>query len=95
MSTHNLCLYVEIRKKYQHFLVEKKAHTWSYVCLHNCEICITFAVFLKKLRQMVTLGRFSAIFDNGDNFCDLVFAFLHIKPPSEKWSTHAEQIVSF
>ena len=74
---------------------KKKAHTWSYVYLHNCEICITFAVFLKKLRQMVTLGRFSAIFDNGDNFCDLVCAFLHIKPPSEKWSTHAEQIVSF
>ena len=32
------------------------------------------------LKKLDTLGRFSAIFYKGDNFCDFLFASLHINP---------------
>ena len=45
---------------------------------HTC-MCI--------LRGLDTLGRFSSISHKGDNFCDYLFAYLHIMPPSEKRCT--------
>ena len=33
-----------------------------------------------KLRALGALGRSSAIFEMGYNFCDFLFAFLHAKP---------------
>ena len=34
-------------------------------------------IYPSPLRELNTLSRFSAIYDNGDNFCDFLFAFLH------------------
>ena len=30
-------------------------------------------------RNLATFGKFSAMFDKGDNFCDFLFAFVYIK----------------
>ena len=37
-----------------------------------------------SLGVLYTLGRFSAIFYNGDKICDFLFAFLHTSPFSDK-----------
>ena len=49
-------------------------------------ICVTF-------QGSGTLGRFSAIFDKGDNFCDILFAFLYnsVQSASEKRSLQKER----
>ena len=39
------------------------------------------------LRGLDTLGRFSAVFDKGDNFCDFLFTILRTKVFWKKGST--------
>ena len=36
------------------------------------------------LRGMDTFGKFSAVFDKGDNFCNFLFAYLYIIPLLKK-----------
>ena len=45
----------------------------------TCMNCLAKSVG-KQLRVLYTPGRSSTIFDKGDNFCDLLFAFLCIEP---------------
>ena len=53
-----------------------------------CLFIFLFYFLLIKVRQPDISGRFSARFYKVGNFLELLFAFLHAKPPSEKGSAH-------
>ena len=54
---------------------------FEFIHIGNAEIQIS--QLIRAFRGPDTNGRFSTISAKEDNFCDLLFAFLHTKPPSE------------
>ena len=53
--------------------------------MKQLDICEDICV--KDLKGIDTLARFYAMFDKGDNFCDILFAVLCTKFATEKRST--------
>ena len=53
----------------------KNVICWKF-CL-ECQVLRVESKYLDTLRGLNTFGVFSAIHHKGDNFCDLIFAFLH------------------
>ena len=56
----------------QHYQVIWLAENWKWVWHLN--------LAWQGLRRLDTVGRFSSIRYNGDNFCDFLFAFLQTQP---------------